>query len=50
METIPLAPADGVHLQGTARMGVDPGTSVVDRWGEAHDGVNLFIIDGLAVC
>ncbi len=36
----------GWHLLGTARMGDDPGTSVVDRWGGSHDVKNLFIIDG----
>jgi choline dehydrogenase-like flavoprotein len=36
----------GWHLLGTARMGNDPSTSVVDRWGRAHDVPNLFIIDG----
>jgi choline dehydrogenase-like flavoprotein len=36
----------GWHLLGTARMGEDPATSVVDRWGRAHDVPNLFIIDG----
>jgi choline dehydrogenase-like flavoprotein len=36
----------GWHLLGTARMGDDPATSVVDRWGRAHDVPNLFIIDG----
>ena len=36
----------GWHLLGTARMGNDPATSVVDRWGRAHDVPNLFIIDG----
>lgn len=34
------------HLLGTARMGDDPSTSVVDRWGVAHDVGNLAIIDG----
>ncbi|HCB02705.1 MAG TPA: GMC family oxidoreductase [Nocardioides bacterium] len=34
------------HLLGTARMGNDPRTSVVDRWGRAHDVPNLFIVDG----
>ena len=48
VETMPLAPADGVHLLGTARMGDDPETSVVDRWGQAHDADNLFVIDGSA--
>ena len=36
----------GWHLLGTARMGVDPARSVVDRWGRTHDVPNLFIIDG----
>jgi choline dehydrogenase-like flavoprotein len=36
----------GWHLLGTARMGDDPATSVVDRWGRAHDVPGLFIIDG----
>ena len=34
------------HLLGTARMGDDPSTSVVDRWGVSHDVRNLAIIDG----
>ena len=41
-----LLPSAGFHLMGTARMGNDPKTSVVDRWGRAHDVPNLFIIDG----
>lgn len=36
----------GAHLLGTARMGDDPETSVVDRWGRSHDIPNLFIFDG----
>ena len=36
----------GVHLLGTARMGDDPRTSVVDRHHRAHDVPNLFICDG----
>jgi choline dehydrogenase-like flavoprotein len=42
----PLARETGWHLMGTARMGDDPATSVVDRWGRAHDVPNLFIVDG----
>lgn len=34
------------HLLGTARMGDDPATSVVDRYGRCHDVRNLFIVDG----
>lgn len=42
----PFIRATGWHLLGTARMGDDPATSVVDRWGRAHDVPNLFIYDG----
>jgi len=45
METVPEA---GFHLMGTARMGDDPETSVLDRWGEAHDVPGLFVTDGSA--
>jgi len=34
------------HLLGTARMGTDPTTSVVDPFGRCHDVPNLFIVDG----
>lgn len=34
------------HLVGAARMGADPQTSVVDKFGRTHDIVNLFICDG----
>jgi choline dehydrogenase-like flavoprotein len=36
----------GWHLMGTARMGTDPETSVVNPWGRCHDVRNLFIVDG----
>ncbi len=36
----------GEHLLGTARMGDDPATSVVDRYHRSHDVPNLFICDG----
>ncbi|MCH9671674.1 MAG: GMC family oxidoreductase [Gammaproteobacteria bacterium] len=36
----------GWHLMGTARMGTDPATSVVNEWGRSHDVRNLFIVDG----
>jgi choline dehydrogenase-like flavoprotein len=47
-ETIiaPLIRETGWHLLGTAKMGVDPGSSVVDAWGRTHDIPNLFIFDG----
>jgi choline dehydrogenase-like flavoprotein len=33
------------HYMGTARMGDDPGTSVVDRFGMSHEIANLGILD-----
>jgi choline dehydrogenase-like flavoprotein len=36
----------GWHLLGTAKMGDDPTTSVVDGWGRSHDIPNLYVIDG----
>lgn len=40
----PIQPA--AHLMGTARMGNDPKTSVVNAWHQAHDVKNLFSVDG----
>lgn len=34
------------HEMGTARMGADPKTSVVNRWNQCHDVPNLFVTDG----
>ena len=39
-------PGGAVHLLGTARMGNDPTTSVIDKYHRAHDVKNLFIVDG----
>jgi choline dehydrogenase-like flavoprotein len=39
-------PGNAVHLLGTARMGNDPRTSVVDKYHRTHDVKNLFIVDG----
>jgi choline dehydrogenase-like flavoprotein len=36
----------GVHLLGTARMGNDPASSVVDKFHRTHDVPNLFVCDG----
>ena len=41
-----LSPIWGWHLLGTARMGSDPKSSVVDGFNLAHDVPNLFIVDG----
>jgi choline dehydrogenase-like flavoprotein len=34
------------HFMGTARMGNDPRTSVVNAWNRAHDIPNLYVVDG----
>jgi choline dehydrogenase-like flavoprotein len=34
------------HLVGAARMGSDPQSSVVDKFGRSHDIPNLFVCDG----
>jgi choline dehydrogenase-like flavoprotein len=39
-------PGSSVHEMGTARMGRDPGTSVLNGRNQAHDLPNLFITDG----
>ena len=36
----------GQHQAGTARMGNDPKTSVVNRYGQVHNIDNLFVADG----
>jgi choline dehydrogenase-like flavoprotein len=46
IETDSLMRYSGWHLLGTARMGDDPRTSVVDRWGRFHDVANLYAVDG----
>ena len=35
-----------IHEMGTARMGRDPRTSVLNGWNQAHDVPNLFVTDG----
>lgn len=39
-------PGQGIHEMGTARMGNDPGESVLNGWNQAHDVSNLFVTDG----
>jgi len=36
----------GIHEMGTARMGHDPGTSVLNKWNQVWDCMNLFVTDG----
>ncbi|MBI3790502.1 MAG: GMC family oxidoreductase [Gemmatimonadetes bacterium] len=35
-----------IHEMGTARMGRDPKTSVLNGWNQAHEVPNLFVTDG----
>jgi choline dehydrogenase-like flavoprotein len=42
----PFIRQTGWHLLGTAMMGDDPATSVVDGYGRSHDVPNLFVFDG----
>lgn len=39
-------PGEGIHEMGTARMGRDPKTSVLNKWNQSWDVSNLFITDG----
>jgi glucoside 3-dehydrogenase (cytochrome c) catalytic subunit len=39
-------PGTGIHEMGTARMGHDPGESVLNGFNQAHDVPNLFVTDG----
>lgn len=45
----PGEPGLGIHEMGTARMGRDPKTSVLNGYNQAHDVPNLFITDGSAM-
>lgn len=44
--TTPSLPGECIHEMGSARMGRDPKTSVLNQWNQAHDVKNLFITDG----
>lgn len=36
----------GIHEMGTARMGLDPKTSVLNKWNQVWDAQNVFVTDG----
>jgi len=42
-------PGFAIHEMGTARMGRDPKTSVLNAFNQSHDVKNLFITDGAAM-
>lgn len=44
-----VAPGLAIHEMGTARMGNDPATSVLNKYNQAHDVPNLFVTDGAAM-
>lgn len=39
----------GIHEMGTARMGKDPKTSVLNKFNQVHDCKNVFVTDGAAM-
>ncbi|MFL5739540.1 MAG: GMC family oxidoreductase [Flavisolibacter sp.] len=39
-------PGKIIHEAGTVRMGNDPGSSALNKWNQAHDCKNLFVMDG----
>lgn len=45
----PGTPGLGIHEMGTARMGNDPKTSVLNKFNQAHEVPNLFCTDGAAM-
>lgn len=45
-EAANIAVGDGIHEMGTARMGRDPTTSVLNKYNQSWDISNLFISDG----
>ena len=42
-------PGRGIHEMGTARMGRDPKTSVLNKWNQVWDAQNVFVTDGAAM-
>jgi choline dehydrogenase-like flavoprotein len=46
LSTAQSLPGEGIHEMGSARMGRDPKTSVLNAHNQAHDVKNLFVTDG----
>ncbi|MEP7322413.1 MAG: GMC family oxidoreductase [Saprospiraceae bacterium] len=42
----PAIPGNTIHEMGTARMGTDPKTSMLNKFNQCHDAPNVFITDG----
>jgi choline dehydrogenase-like flavoprotein len=43
---VETAPGAAIHEMGTARMGRDPKTSVLNKWNQVHAAQNVFVTDG----
>lgn len=43
------APGLGIHEMGTARMGRDPKTSVLNKYNQVHASPNVFVTDGASM-
>jgi choline dehydrogenase-like flavoprotein len=46
----PVVPGSVIHEMGTARMGRDPGTSVLNAHNQVHAVPNVFVTDGSFMC
>ncbi|TDF42054.1 GMC family oxidoreductase [Alteromonadaceae bacterium M269] len=44
-----VIPGLGIHEMGGARMGLDPKTSVLNKYNQCHDVENVFVTDGAAM-
>jgi hypothetical protein len=42
-------PGIGIHEVGTARMGKDPKTSILNGWNQMHAVKNVFVTDGASL-
>src|SRR5437764_14851630 len=42
----PQAPGLDIHEMGGARMGVDPKSSMLNKWNQLHAVPNVFVTDG----
>ncbi len=45
-DVVNSAPGNCIHEMGTARMGRDPKTSVLNKWNQVHAAPNVFVTDG----
>lgn len=43
------APGLAIHEMGTARMGTDPQTSILNKWNQLHAVKNVFVTDGASM-